>query len=265
MGSDAPLSPPAALFDLAGRRAVVSGASSGIGRRLALVLATAGARVLTVARRGERLEALRRDHPALASRLTPLALDLTGPGAAEVVARRVEEALGGCDILVGAAGVPGRAGSSPPLDTALFEQVLRCNVILQAALASALQPALEASGCGRVIHVASVYGLGGEETGPLTPYVVSKHALVGLTRSQAIEWAGRGITVNALAPAHFPTEMTEALFQNPAIGPRLLARYPIGRIGRLEELDTALLFLASPASSFVTGIVLPVDGGWTCR
>jgi gluconate 5-dehydrogenase len=116
-----------------------------------------------------------------------------------------------------------------------------------------------------VIHVASIYGLGGEETGPLTPYVVSKHALVGLTRSQAIEWIAAGITVNALAPGHFPTEMTESLLQNPELAPRLLRRYPIGRFGRLEELDTALLFLASEASSFVTGIVLPIDGGWTCR
>ena len=96
-------------------------------------------------------------------------------------------------------------------------------------------------------------------------YVVSKHALVGLMRSQAIEWSDAGITVNALAPGHFPTEMTETLLKNPQIAPRLLQRYPLGRFGRLEELDTAILFLASPASSFITGIVLPVDGGWTSR
>jgi NAD(P)-dependent dehydrogenase (short-subunit alcohol dehydrogenase family) len=245
MTSSEPLRTPAELFDLGGRRAVVTGASSGIGRRLALVLAAAGAEVLLVARRLERLEALRRDHPPLAGRLRPAALDLAADGAAGRVAALAGEELGGCDILVAAAGVAGRAG------TRQFD--------------AALYPALAASGQGRVIHVASIYGLRGEETGPLAPYVASKHALVGLTRSQAIEWIEAGITVNALAPAHFPTEMTEALLQNPQIAPRLLARYPIGRFGRLAELDTAVLFLASPASSFVTGIVLPIDGGWTCR
>ncbi len=264
MTSSEPLRTPAELFDLGGRRAVVTGASSGIGRRLALVLAAAGAEVLLVARRLERLEGLRRDHPPLAGRLRPAALDLAADGAAGRVAALAGEELGGCDILVAAAGVAGRAGTRE-FDAVQFERVLHHNVTLQAELAAALYPALAASGQGRVIHVASIYGLRGEETGPLAPYVASKHALVGLTRSQAIEWIEAGITVNSLAPAHFPTEMTEALLQNPQIAPRLLARYPIGRFGRLAELDTAVLFLASPASSFVTGIVLPIDGGWTCR
>jgi NAD(P)-dependent dehydrogenase (short-subunit alcohol dehydrogenase family) len=264
MSSDAPLRSPAELFDLTGRRAVVSGASSGIGRRLALVLASAGAEVLVVARRAERLEALRRDHPQLAARLWPAALDLSAEEAATMVAERARDVLGGCDVLVGAAGIAGRGGTRD-FDAALLQRVLHCNVSMQAALAAALYEQLAASGAGRVIHVASIYGLGGEETGPLTPYVASKHALVGLTRSQAIEWSDRAITVNALAPGHFPTEMTEALLQNPEIAPRLLHRYPLARFGRLEELDTAALFLASPASSFITGIVLPVDGGWTCR
>lgn len=264
MSSDAALRSPAELFDLKGRRAVVSGASSGIGRRLALVLAAAGAEVLLVARRAERLEELRRDHPELAGRLRPAAIDLTAEDSAAAVAAQARAALGGCDILVGAAGIAGRGGTQQ-FDPALFERVLHLNVTVQAALAAALHPDLARSGAGRVIHVASIYGLGGEETGPLTPYVASKHALVGLTRSQAIEWSDHAITVNALAPAHFPTEMTEALLSHPELAPRLLRRYPLGRFGRLEELDTAVLFLASPASSFITGVVLPVDGGWTCR
>ena len=264
MSENAAVRSPAELFDLSGRKAVVTGASSGIGRRLALVLAAAGAEVLVVARRVERLDSLAREHPELAPRLRPAALDLGADGAAEAVAERAGSELGGCDILVGAAGIAGRSGSRD-FDIALFERVLHYNVTLQAQLSSALYPALAASGQGRVIHVASIYGLRAEETGPVTPYVASKHALVGLTRSQAAEWIGSGITVNALAPGHFPTEMTEALLRNPDVAPRLLQRYPIGRFGRLEELDTAALFLASPASSFVTGIVLPVDGGWTCR
>lgn len=259
-----PLRDPAELFGLQGRRAVVTGASSGIGRRAALVLAMAGAQVLTVARRGERLRALAAIQPHLAQRLLPLPLDLSRAGAAEQLAERTQQELGGCDILVAAAAVPGRMASAA-LQSARFNQVLQLNVTLQAELAASLFPALRASGAGRVIHVASIYGLRGQEIGELAPYVASKHALVGLTRSQAIEWAAEGITVNALAPGHFPTEMTAALLADAGSAARLRQRYPIGRFGRLEELDTALLFLASPASSFVTGIVLPVDGGWTSR
>jgi NAD(P)-dependent dehydrogenase (short-subunit alcohol dehydrogenase family) len=256
---------PAELFDLSGRRAVVTGASSGIGRRLALVLAAAGAEVLVVARREQRLVQLAQEHPALAARLHPAAVDLLSDGAAAAVAERADTVLGGCDIVVGAAGMSSGLAGSCAFDGALFERVLRLNVTQQAALTAALFPALAASGQGRVIHVASIYGLGAEQMGPLTPYVVSKHALVGLTRSQAVEWSAHGITVNALAPGHIPTEMTEARLQDPAYAGGLLPRYPLGRFGRLEELDTAVLFLASPASTFVTGIVLPVDGGWSCR
>ncbi|MEB3168349.1 MAG: SDR family NAD(P)-dependent oxidoreductase, partial [Synechococcaceae cyanobacterium] len=144
---------PAQLFDLSGRRAVVSGASSGIGQRAALVLATAGAEVLLVARRGERLEALRHQHPDLADRLLPVALDLNGEGAAQLVAERARQVLGGCDIVVAAAGVPGRAGTRE-FEAEAFERVLHQNVTLQAALTAALYPCLEASGQGRVIHVA---------------------------------------------------------------------------------------------------------------
>jgi gluconate 5-dehydrogenase len=255
---------PEQLFGLSGRRAVVTGASSGIGRRAALVLATAGARVLAVARRGERLQALATAQPQLAERLLPLPLDLSLPGAVERLAGQAMAGLGGCDILVAAAGIPGRMAAAA-VEAPGFDQVLHLNVTVQAQLAAALFPALRASDAGRVIHVASIYGLRGQESGSLAPYIASKHALVGLTRSQAIEWAGEGITVNALAPGHFPTEMTETLLADSTVAPRLQQRYPIGRFGRLEELDTALLFLAAPASSFVTGIVLPVDGGWTSR
>ena len=260
MGPD----PLHSLFSPAGRRAVVTGASSGIGRHLALLLARLGAEVLVVARRADRLEQLAEAEPALAPRLHACPADLADPEAPARVAAAAERLLGGCDLLIGAAGMPGRGGVVH-FDAAQFTRVLQLNVTSQAALASALHPLLRRSSAGRVIHVASIYGLRGEETGPLAAYVASKHALVGLTRSQALEWAADGISVNAIAPAHFPTEMTEALLANPELGPRLLSRYPQGRFGRLEELDTTVLWLASPATSFITGVVVPIDGGWTAR
>ena len=262
MGSD----PLQSLFSPAGRRAVVSGASSGIGRHVALLLARLGAEVLVVARRAERLAQLAEaePEPELAARLHPCPADLSDPDAPALVAAAAERLLGGCDLLIGAAGVPGRGGVVH-FDADQFARVMQLNVTAQAALASALYPQLRRSSAGRVIHVASIYGVRGEETGPLAAYVASKHALVGLTRSQALEWAADGITVNAIAPAHFPTEMTDALLAHPELGPRLLSRYPLGRFGRLEDFDTTVLWLASPATAFVTGAVVPLDGGWTAR
>ena len=161
MTTEAPLRSPRELFDLDGRRAVVTGASSGIGERLALVLARAGARVVMVARRAERLQEIRDRHPELAPRLLAEVADLAEPAAPAAVARRAVECLGGCDVLVGAAGMPGRGGVRQ-FDPPLFERVLHLNVSSQASLASALFEPLRASGVGRVIYVASIFGLAGE-------------------------------------------------------------------------------------------------------
>ena len=146
-----------------------------------------------------------------------------------------------------------------------FARDLELNVHSQWRLSRALHPALAASPAGRVIHVASIYGLGAPAVNGLGAYAVAKHAVVGLARSQAVEWARDGITVNALAPGYFPTEMTEDAVADPKIAERLLAFTALRRFGEPAELVPALLSLAAPASSYVTGAVLPVDGGWTAR
>lgn len=251
------------LFSLEGTRAVVTGASSGIGQRMALTLARAGAQVLLVGRRSKSLQQLVLDHPHLHERLLPLPLDLTVATAISQVAEAAE-ALGGCDIVVHAAGIVGR-NTIAELDTALFEQVQHLNVAVPAQLSSALLPLLRQSRAGRVIMIASIFGLAGQLCGALVPYVISKHALVGLTRSLAIEWGPYGITVNAIAPGHVPTEITAEVMKDPQWVEMHQSRYLLGRFGRVEDMDTGLLFLASPHSAFVTGITLPIDGGWTAR
>jgi len=252
------------LFGAAGRRAVVTGASSGLGAETARVLARAGAAVLAMARRVERLEALAAEAESAGwpGAVVAHGADLSVPGEVEGVARAAADRLGGCDVLVAGAATYSVARMER-MERGAFEGDLAMNVTSPWLLARALHPQLAASGSGRVIHVASIYGTGAPVLRGLGAYAVAKHALVGLARSQAVEWARQGITVNALAPGYFPTEMTEGIEDDPRVAERLHARIPLRRFGRPEELATALLFLASPASSYVTGAVLPVDGGWT--
>jgi len=251
-----------ALFGATGRRAVVTGASSGLGAEMARVLARAGADVLAVARRRERLEALASECEHLPGRIVPHAADLADGEQVDAIADATRELLGGCDVAVANAATYSlvRIERMTPED---FARDLHLNVDSQWRLSRALHPQLAASPAGRMIHVASVYGLGAPAVNGLGAYAVAKHAVVGLTRSQAVEWARDGITVNAIAPGYFPTEMTDDAVSDPEISARLRSFTALRRFGRPEELATALLFLASPASSYVTGTIVPVDGGWT--
>jgi 2-dehydro-3-deoxy-D-gluconate 5-dehydrogenase len=242
------------LFGLSGRRAVVTGASSGLGAEMAKILASAGASVLAVARRPERLTQLARDCDGMDGRVVVHQADLRDEAEVVSVGDAVEAKLGGCDIVVANAGTIERV----PLAEShrdQFAKVLDLNVTSQWLLSRVLFPYVKASAAGRVINMASIMALGA--------YSVSKHALLGLTRSQAVEWAPHGITANAIAPGYFPTEMTQAALENPEVAEHLLRFSPMGRFGRPSELAPALLFLASPASSYVTGTIIPVDGGWT--
>lgn len=250
------------LFGAAGRRAVVTGASSGLGAEMARVLARAGADVLAVARRLERLEALAAEREERAGRIVPYAADLACGEQVDGLADAARTKLGGCDVLVANAATYSIARMER-MESEAFAHDLEVNLHAPWRLCRALHPLLCDSGAGRIVHVTSIYGDGAPLVNGLGAYAVAKHGVVGLVRSLAREWGRDGITVNAIAPGYFPTEMTEDVMSDEALKAKLLARTMLRRFGHPEELASALLFLASPASGYVTGAVVPVDGGWT--
>ncbi len=238
---------------------IVTGASSGLGTRFARVLDGAGARLVLVARRTERLE-------ALAAELTDaigVTADLRDPDARARIVPAALERFGRVDVLVNNAGVSDPIKAlDEPVDH--FRDTLELDLVAPFALGQAFARAVAQAGTGGVIvNVASVYGVTGIGRVPEAGYSAAKGGLISLTRELASQWSRRDIRVNALAPGWFPSEMTEDFFADERLGDWLRNRAPLGRAGREHELDGALLFLASEASSYVTGQVLSVDGGWT--
>ena len=250
------------LFGCHGRKAVITGASSGLGATMARVLASAGADILVVARRTERLKELAAELQECEGSVYIHTADLSNSADIDSVAEQTCDQLGGCDIVVANAGTADRVRLESMTEQD-FAMVMDLNLKAQWMLAKALFPQLSKSTAGRIINIASIYGLGASVVNGLGAYTISKHGLVGLTRSQAVEWARHGITANAIAPSFFPTEMTETALEDETMSTRLRTFTPQGRFGRPEEIATALLFLASQASSYVNGTVVPVDGGWT--
>jgi NAD(P)-dependent dehydrogenase (short-subunit alcohol dehydrogenase family) len=252
---------PGGLFDLAGRTAVVTGASSGLGARFAAVLAAAGATVFAAARRADRLAELAAGQPLI----RPFSCDI---GVEEDRAALIAAACartGRVDILVNNAGISGPTRAVDE-DDVEFRSVLDVNVV--AAFRLAVLTAQAAAGGGQpvsVVNVASILGIvSGAPLGGAS-YSASKAALIGLTRELAGQWGRHGVRVNALAPGWFRTEMTEDLFADEKSSAWVDRNTLLHRAGEPGELDGALLFLASEASSYCTGQVLVIDGGWTAR
>lgn len=243
---------------------VVTGASSGLGYRFAQVVAGAGATVIIAARRRARLDALVGELRSQGGEAVAVECDVTVDSAVEELLAVALESTGRLDVLVNAAGI------APPEDEEiespdLFRKVLEVNTVgLYACARAAAAVMLDHAG-GSIVNVASISGLVAGD-GPDTPsYAASKGAVVNLTRELAVRWAPHGVRVNAVAPGWFPSEMTAETLSSEAGREFVEGRTPLGRPGDPAELDGALLFLASDASSYVTGHTLVVDGGWTAR
>ncbi|MCR9125226.1 MAG: SDR family oxidoreductase [Rhodobacteraceae bacterium] len=249
----------AGLFDVTGRVACVTGASSGLGRQAATVLAQAGARVVGVARRAEELAQWRR---AAGGETAAVTADLALSGRDPATAEAISAPFGAPDILVHAAGINTRepAGAVTPEG---WDITLSLNLSVPFFLSQNLAPAMRARGWGRIVNFASLQTTRAFPGG--VAYGASKGAIGQMTRALAEAWSGHGINVNAIGPGFFPTELTEAVFSDPDRAARNAAQTCIGRNGRMKDLDGPLLFLCSDASAYVTGQVLMVDGGFTAK
>lgn len=247
------------LSDLSGRVAVVTGASSGLGRRFAEVLAEHGALVLAAARRLDRLEEL----AGRTERIVPVRCDITDEDDRSALLFAAQE-HGGLDILVNNAGwAEALPATEQPLDS--FRRTLEVDLTALFALSVLAHGSMQPRGGGAIVNIASVLGLVGSAPLTQSAYGAAKGGVVTLTRHLACEWARDGIRVNAIAPGFFPSELTEDMFANESASSWLRRNTPLGRTGREDELDGALLLLAGPGSSYITGQVLAVDGGWTAR
>lgn len=247
---------PFAPFRLDGKVVLVTGASSGIGERFTRVLHAAGATVVAAARRMDRLDALAAELDGVRA----VRADVSTAAGREALV----EASGPVDVLVNNAGV----GDPQPAELESLEtwsQIVEVNQTAVFHLSQLCGRAMLERGAGVIVNIASVLGLVASGQIPQASYAASKGAVVNLTRELAVQWARRGIRVNAIAPGWFPSEMTQEMFDDEQGRSFMRRNTPLGRGGELPELDGALLYLCSDASSYTTGSVLVVDGGWTAR
>ncbi|MGH7948559.1 MAG: SDR family NAD(P)-dependent oxidoreductase [Candidatus Binataceae bacterium] len=253
-----------ALFSLKGHVGFVTGASSGLGVECAQALAIAGADVAIIARRGDRVTKLAseisRSHGV---RAIGVGADITVEADVERSLSEARRALGEIDILVNNAGVS-PTGRAETFAREQWDQALAVNLTAPMMLSQHVARRLiELKRPGRIINMVSIYATVASSVYRLSAYTATKAALANLTRQLAVEWAPHGILVNALAPGWIPTEATEGGIAKSANRERMVAATPLGRLGRPEEIRGAVIFLASPAASYVTGSVLAVDGGYT--
>jgi NAD(P)-dependent dehydrogenase (short-subunit alcohol dehydrogenase family) len=258
-------SPPPALsrFLLTGRSAVVTGGGSGIGRASALLLAAAGASVAIFDRNAEGANAVRSEIEGSGGSASAWGVDVSDEAALTEAFAGAARQHGRLDVLVDNAGIAIR-GAAAELSLADWNKVVAVNLTGMFLAARIAASHIERQGGGAIVNTASIMGLSGGLY-PNVAYQTTKGGVVNMTRALALEWAGLGIRVNAVAPTFVATQLTAGLIGNPEVLATIKAATPMGRLAEADEIASATLFLASPAAAMITGVILPVDGGFLAR
>ncbi len=247
-------------FALTDQVAVVTGGSRGLGRGIALALAAAGAHVAPVSRTQADVDAVADEIRSLGCRALPIAVDVTSEAQVQEMVQRVVDEFGRIDVLVNSVGIVILKPTTEfPLEE--WRKVIRVNVEGTFLCCKEVGKVMLQQERGKIINISSVRGLQGRANDPAYP--ASKGAVNLLTKSLAIEWARKAITVNAIAPTFIRTDLNAFMLDDPSTREWVLSRIPMGRVGQIWDLFGAAVFLASPASDFITGQILYVDGGWT--
>ena len=250
------------LFDLSGKVALVTGASSGLGVQFAKALAGQGADLAIVARRVERLNEVKAEIEAMGVRCLAVRCDNSKVEDIKAAVATIKEHYGKIDILVNNAGI-GLFGPAEEQSDELWEQMMQINLNSVYYFAREVGKIMIENNYGKIINTGSIHSLVAMTGLPLTAYCATKGGVLMLTKALANEWAKYNITVNAIAPAYFESEMTSAVVGNKEFEHVVWTYCPMGRLGRLGELDGAIIHFSSDSSSYTTGQFLAVDGGWT--
>jgi NAD(P)-dependent dehydrogenase (short-subunit alcohol dehydrogenase family) len=250
------------IFDLTNKVALITGGSSGIGRRQSLALAMAGASVVLLGRREEELASAVAEIESNAGKAAFLVVDLTERDSLAEIAKEASEPFGAIDILINAAGVNLRQPADE-ITLESWDETLNLNLAVPFFLARELVPGMQAKGWGRIINIASLQSTRAFANG--MAYGASKSGIAQLTRAMAETWSSTGINCNAIAPGFFPTGLTAPVYQDPGMLDKLAAQTAIGRNGELQDLDGVTIFLAAEASDYITGQIIHLDGGFTAK
>lgn len=247
------------LFDLSGKTAIVTGGNGGIGLGIAQGLAEAGANLVIAARNEEKTEGVIADLKSKGFSCIGVRCDVVDAAQIENTVRSGLKEYGSIDILVNNAGISA-GGAAEDIEEAVWDSVMDVNLKSVMRFSQIVHPHMKEAGGGKIINIGSMYSIFGSAM--VTPYSASKGGVIQLTKSLAVSWAQHNIQVNAILPGWITTEMTAPAIDNKMFYDSILARSPTGRFGEIDELAGAGVFLASAASQFVTGISLPVDGGY---